>query len=552
MLTNKIQKENFYLAEFFLVAISCIVLAVRPELAWLPLIIASLPWIIRLASPNSTFRPTFFDIFVVLFLVTTTIGLIAAYNLDLAFHKFYLIIGSILLLYSLAHQPKENLWIITVSFGVFGVITTTLFAFTNNWETFTADIGYANQLSKIFIQIQQFSKFERVLDPELFHPNFVGGINALLLPLNAASTIHYWKKNNKILGLFSSLVLLVLALGLFLTSSRAAWVATILGFGVFILLNYANIGKFLSENHYILPIIPIAIIAIGVVAPLILSEIFFESTVPIIEVTSFKSRLQLARQTYYLIADFPFTGGGLASFPGFFSQYILAIPFFMFGYSHNLYLDLALEQGIIGLIFWSFIIFLGARNLAKSIRMDREREQPKLLASAIYASLIIFLLHGILDDPIYSNAWGLPLLFVIPGYSLALSDRQMIIFRTTIKKYGQISLVTLAIISGVMILNYKPFFASWYANIGAIKMAKIELENWPRGEWASGDQSDTYLSVENYFHQSISYQELHPTSQYHLGLIAMSGLDFDLALDYLETAFDIFPEHRGIKKKSGL
>ena len=28
----------------------------------------------------------------------------------------------------------------------------------------------------------------------------------------------------------------------------------------------------------------------------------------------------------------------------------------------------------------------------------------------------------------------------------------------------------------------------------------------------------------------------------------MSGLDFDLALDHLETAFDISPEHRGIKK----
>ena len=499
MLTNKIQKENFYLAEFFLVAISCIVLAIRPELTWLPLIIASLPWIFRTASPQTSFRPNFFNLLILLFLVTAFIGLLVAYNTELAFHKFYLIIGSLLLLNSLSRQPIENLWIITISFGVFGVITTIFFVLTNNWNTFTADIGFANQFSKIFNQLQQFLKFEMALDPKLYHPNFVGGINALLLPPITVSTIHYWQKNKKILALISALIFLILILGLFLTSSRAAWVATIIGFGILVFLTTINRSKSLLTNYNFFSIFPIIIIAIGVTAPFVFAEIFRESTVPLIEVTSFESRLQLARQTYFLIADFPFTGGGLTSFPGLFSQYILSIPHFMFGYSHNLYLDLALEQGILGLVIWSFIIFLCTLNLVKSFRIHREKEQSKLLTSAIYASLIIFLLHGILDDPIYSNAWGLFLLFVIPGYSLAVLGRQRLISRTTIKKSGQISLVTLAIISGVMIINYKSVFATWYANIGAIKMAKIELQNWPRGEWASGDQSGTYFKCRKLF-----------------------------------------------------
>jgi hypothetical protein len=68
------------------------------------------------------------------------------------------------------------------------------------------------------------------------------------------------------------------------------------------------------------------------------------------------SRLDLLNNTWNLLADFPFTGGGLRAFPGLYSEYILHIPYLFLEYSHHLYMDIALEQGAVG--FFSFMVVL--------------------------------------------------------------------------------------------------------------------------------------------------------------------------------------------------
>jgi hypothetical protein len=57
-----------------------------------------------------------------------------------------------------------------------------------------------------------------------------------------------------------------------------------------------------------------------------------------------QSRQAIGRLTIRLIRDFAFTGGGLGAFPGLFSQYMLVIPNVLYKYSHNLYLDVALDK----------------------------------------------------------------------------------------------------------------------------------------------------------------------------------------------------------------
>ena len=60
------------------------------------------------------------------------------------------------------------------------------------------------------------------------------------------------------------------------------------------------------------------------------------------------SRAELTERGAYFLLDYPITGGGLNSFPGLYSQYMLGIPQFYFINSYNLFLDVAIEQGIIG------------------------------------------------------------------------------------------------------------------------------------------------------------------------------------------------------------
>ena len=71
------------------------------------------------------------------------------------------------------------------------------------------------------------------------------------------------------------------------------------------------------------------------------------------------SRAELLGRSAYFLVDYPITGAGLASFPGLYSQYILVIPHFYFTNSYNLFLDVAIEQGVTaGSIF--IILYLGS------------------------------------------------------------------------------------------------------------------------------------------------------------------------------------------------
>ena len=58
------------------------------------------------------------------------------------------------------------------------------------------------------------------------------------------------------------------------------------------------------------------------------------------------SRAELLGRGAYFLVDYPITGAGLTSFPGLYSQYMLVIPYFYFTNSHNLFLDVAIEQGV--------------------------------------------------------------------------------------------------------------------------------------------------------------------------------------------------------------
>ena len=77
---------------------------------------------------------------------------------------------------------------------------------------------------------------------------------------------------------------------------------------------------------------------------------------------SASSRSQLAVDALRLVGDFPFTGGGLNAFPGLYSEYLRVIPHYLFGYSHNLYLDVSIEQGLAGLAALLAVLWLSLRS----------------------------------------------------------------------------------------------------------------------------------------------------------------------------------------------
>ena len=263
----------FSFAEFVLVAISCIALGLRPQWGWWPLIVAGLPWIIRIFLKGIPFRKTPFDLLILFFLASAFMGLWAAYNQTQAFHKFYLIIGAVFLFYALANQPATNIWLITICLGLWGVVTNIVFLLITDWNVFSADIGLIDQAGQWWMAFRPNLWAGTLLDIHLFHPNIVGGINAVLLPLSVASLTHFWRKKNGYLTAFSGIILMFIGLGFVLSSSRAAWLAALIGLGFLAALNKSDVRRFLTRKH-ILVLLPTLIIILGVVAPVVLAERF--------------------------------------------------------------------------------------------------------------------------------------------------------------------------------------------------------------------------------------------------------------------------------------
>jgi len=536
----------FSLVEFFIVGICCLALSFFAEWGWWPLIVAFSPWILRFIKQDPKIQRTPYDLLIMVFIISALVGLWAAYNQDRAFHKILLLIGAILLFYSLTRQSFDNLWLVILILGFWGVLTNIIFLLITDWMIYSPDLGLVEQIGKWLTNIRPNLNFTSRLDTHRFHPNIVGGINAVLMPLCTASTIHFWGKKNKYLTVISVCILLFIGFGLVLTSSRAAWVATACGFVLFTALNISVFSRFLTRKQ-ILVFLPLLITALGLSTPTVLAEFFAETTKPITELTSFSSRIIIAKDTILLIADFPFTGGGLGSFPGLYSEYMLVIPHFMFNYSHNLYLDLALEQGIVGLLLWTGIILVCGITLTSVIKTHpKKTPSQRFLATSVYASLIILLVHGIADDPFYSNLWGLPFLFLLPGFSVAISEQNQVFIID--KYYYRAAAIILVVALGVMTLFYKPIFASWYANIGSVNMSKHELADWPTGNWDTNSKSDPESKAAGYFKKAISLHNRNRTANHRLGIMMMSKHDFQNAESYLESAHKTDPKHRGIRK----
>jgi tetratricopeptide (TPR) repeat protein len=250
------------------------------------------------------------------------------------------------------------------------------------------------------------------------------------------------------------------------------------------------------------------------------------------------------------VKDYPFTGAGLAAFAGQYSRYILDTPFFFFNTSHNIFLDIVLEQGPVGLLGW--LAVLGGSFW---LLLTSRRKSPHWWA--VWISLIVVTIQGLADDPLYGGS-GTALLFIIPGLAVALSNPDeekraidQLEVRITPKKLLWIStsgIFALAILVAVFWPNIKSW---WVANLGAIDMASVELVGFPTGKWDTGQNIPALVDAENLFHQSLSIDEGNFTAHYRLGLIDMLAKDFEAAQPHLERALTLQPGHRGVRKELG-
>ena len=343
-----------------------------------------------------------------------------------------------------------------------------------------------------------------------------------------------------------------------MTSSRGAWLALgIVGAAAVLLVIVRD-----ALRRYMLPLALIGVLAAFIVvvqmgdalAPALDNLL---GAVPVGNTAG--SRFTVFRQAGNLVQDYYFTGGGLGVFPMVFSTYALLIDVPFLTHAHNLFLEIWIEQGLLGFVAFAWLIvefYLWCQRIATNTcpggRCQGKRMNWLMLGGI--AATTVMLLHGFVDVGLYSSR-ALPLMFVPMGVALASqqltvnSEQAGRIQKSAIGnpagalRSRQSKTVSAVILLGALILpnalSWNALAGLWYANLGSVAQTRVELGQyrWPQRLVENVRREGGMSEVEEYFRQALAFDAGNVTANQRLGTMALARGEHDAALNCLQAAY---------------
>jgi len=237
------------------------------------------------------------------------------------------------------------------------------------------------------------------------NPNVYGAY--LLLAIPAAAAMMYYAKNP-----FYKLVAVgitgLLVLSLALTYSRGCYLALAVSALVFVLLiEKRMIVLFVAGLAAVPFVLPASMLA------RLASIVNFEDT-------STAFRLNIYRASIRILEDFWMAGLGQGI-----EAYNRVYPFYAFAavpspHAHNLFLQIFLETGIVGLVVFIAVLACFFRTQISFIRRTSDSKR-KVLAAALTAAAVGFLFQGMFDHVFYNYRVMLTF-FIFIGIAQGVSD----------------------------------------------------------------------------------------------------------------------------------
>ena len=189
-----------------------------------------------------------------------------------------------------------------------------------------------------------------------------------------------------------------------LTFSRGGYVGLIFGLMAFLIpLTWQSLWW---KKHLLQTGVIVLVVMIGIFVSPIGTRLFSSFSQ---DDTSNVERLRLWQEAAGNIFLRPWLGTGLGNYP------LLVKPSADYRepiYAHNLYLDIALETGLIGLFLFISFLFLGI-----SAAWEKWRKTQDFLSLALFSSLLVFVTHAFFETPLFS-VHILPLLLLILAASI--------------------------------------------------------------------------------------------------------------------------------------
>lgn len=512
----------------------------------------------------TTSKALLFPIMVASFIyfVTAFVGVWAAPDRSAAFGRLALFILGFIIMGGIAWGARKDqtkvLGILGLFLGFLATLLTFHFLLTTNWaESGSVQLPLLKQIGLlIHHNSRAWSELQNL------HKNITGGVLLVLFPFALMGVVSAWTRHHVSFFILAVMILPVILFGLVMSVSRGAW----LGFAFSIFYATYFYWRFGVDRHSILKwagdlFVLATIILLIYGFYLIVTVPQYKDYVNLILGDSTISRVDLWQDSLPLIQDYWYTGSGLGSTTMVYSSYVflLHVPFLT--HSHNLFMQIAIEQGLPGLIAFVSMVIFTIWGLIYTARQSNR--VVRLYCALVIASLAGMLIHGIVEAGLYAHQL-VPIVFLPFGFALALllskgynnmAEMSSAPNNSTVQRITILGGLTPSI--GIVLLFLWPgSLATLQANLGTVAQTRAELGvyNWP--EWSIQDevrykQVIDLSSAVSHYKAALTLNPDNVTALRRLGQIEISLGDYDAAKQHLEAAYRVAPQQRATRQMLG-
>lgn len=263
------------------------------------------------------------------------------------------------------------------------------------------------------IPLHLYAGFTRVVADGV-NPNVMAGALVILLPLplsnllfarellRSSSWVH-------VVGLPAPALFVAVPM-LILTQSRGAFIAFVASAALlFVLRSRKSLVPLLA--------IGLGVVVFWIVQPSALTA-FVTTLAASSTITGLDNRIEIWSRAWYMVQDFAFTGIGMGSFePVTEMLYPLIITPPGVPHAHNLFLQIAVDLGVPGLIAWLGIL---VTVIVSSWRAYRSPDPTlRALGAGLLASQVALCVHGLTDAVTWGMVRSAPLVWAVWGVAIA-------------------------------------------------------------------------------------------------------------------------------------
>ncbi len=261
-------------------------------------------------------------------------------------------------------------------------------------------------------------------------------------------------------------------------------------------------------------------------------------------------RLTTWRKMALLVGDYPFTGSGLVGTGMVYSTYVHLVHVPYLYHAYQLFLQVAIEQGLLGM---AGLATLAAIAVWYSGPWRAERWTVQ--RAAVHASVLTFLVYGMLDSETYTGVF-MPVLFLplIATFALIVDSDRRSSRQIVALQVGGLAALVVGIV--LAIVGIPQVQARWHANLGSVYQTQVELKGY---RWPTIPIQDEIRRLRAqelapafaHFQAALDLDPNDPVANRRLGQMELSLGRYDEAREHLERAYRMDPAHRATRQMLG-